>query len=217
MLGFDNLDGYLHRSPYFGAIVGRYGNRIAHAAFTLDGIVYKLDANDRGNVLHGGRRGFGKMLWTVENTGANSIDLTLLSKDGDEGFPGNLSVHVRYTLTDANELKIDYSATTDKPAPCLISPTIPISISPGREAGTVLRSRTDYRRRSNHTRQFRGRSQPEPIRQKSKAHALRFPHAATRMGERINADDPQLKFGGGYDLNWVLNKKPGLRAGRHGV
>jgi aldose 1-epimerase len=115
VLGFDSLDGYLQNpSPFFGALVGRYANRIAHAKFTLDGKEYHLEANDNGNTLHGGTHAFDKQVWTPRELPDGGLELTLLSKDGDEGFPGNLKVTVVYHLTDSNELRIDYSATTDK-------------------------------------------------------------------------------------------------------
>jgi aldose 1-epimerase len=119
-LGFDNLEGYLGTSPYFGAIIGRYGNRIAKARFTLDGMEYHLAPNNNGNTLHGGNKGFDKVVWKAEPVQAahgTGVKLTYLSKDMEEGFPGNLSVTVVYTLTDANELEIRYEATTDKKTP----------------------------------------------------------------------------------------------------
>src|SRR5437016_13480965 len=117
VLGFDNLDAYLKGHPYFGAIIGRYGNRIAKGRFTLNGIKYKLDVNNGQNHLHGGIKGFDKVVWNarvLKVLNAAALELIYLSKDGEEGYPGNLSVKVIYTLTNANELKIDYSATTDK-------------------------------------------------------------------------------------------------------
>jgi L-ribulose-5-phosphate 4-epimerase len=117
VLGFDSLEGYLKEHPYFGALIGRYGNRIANAKFTLEGKEYKLAANNGPNSLHGGLKGFDKRVWTVkEQAGGDNAHLTLnyVSKDGEEGYPGNLDVTVTYTLTNDNELKIDYTATTDK-------------------------------------------------------------------------------------------------------
>jgi len=116
-LGFDTLDGYLGTHPYFGAIIGRYGNRIAKARFTLDGVEYRLAANNNANTLHGGIKGFDKVVWTaepVESGRGPGLKLTYLSKDMEEGYPGNLAVTVFYTLTDTNELEIRYEATTDK-------------------------------------------------------------------------------------------------------
>jgi aldose 1-epimerase len=116
-LGFDTLDGYLGTHPYFGAIIGRYGNRIAQARFALAGVEYRLAANNNANTLHGGIKGFDKVVWTaepVESGRGPGLKLTYLSRDMEEGYPGNLAVTVVYTLTDANELEIRYEATTDK-------------------------------------------------------------------------------------------------------
>ncbi|MEO8769054.1 MAG: aldose epimerase family protein [Ferruginibacter sp.] len=114
--GFDNLDDYLNSSnPYMGCIVGRYCNRIAHGIFTIDGKEYKLAKNHGEHSLHGGNKGFDKAWWNAEpNEADNSLKLTYLSKDGEEGFPGNLNITVIYSLTDDNEVKIDYKATTDQ-------------------------------------------------------------------------------------------------------
>lgn len=120
VLGFDSLDGYLKANPYFGSTVGRYANRIAKGSFTLDGVTYPLAKNNGENHLHGGVKGFDKVVWTaepVEGEGAVGVKLSYLSQDGEEGYPGNLSVTVIYTLTDENELRISYEATTDKPTP----------------------------------------------------------------------------------------------------
>src|SRR5437660_4275421 len=120
VLGYDNLDGYLKNSPYFGAIVGRYGNRIANGKFTLDGVDYHLAKNNGPNSLHGGLKGFDKVIWHAEpftNKEGSGLVLTYTSKDGEEGLPGNLNTKVTYTLTDENELRIDYEATTDKATP----------------------------------------------------------------------------------------------------
>ncbi|MDR8393134.1 galactose mutarotase [Aliifodinibius sp. S!AR15-10] len=116
VLGFDSLDKYLSGHPYFGALIGRYGNRIAGGEFTLDGTTYELATNDGNNHLHGGEQGFDKRLWDAE-IADGSLKLSYLSEDGEEGYPGNLQVEVTYTLTDENELKIDYHATTDKATP----------------------------------------------------------------------------------------------------
>ena len=117
-LGFDKLDGYLGEHPYFGAIVGRYANRIGKAQFTLDGKVYKLAANDNENHLHGGNKGFDKKVWRLEDIGATNdgamVKLSYISEDGEEGYPGNLACSVTYTLTKDDQLRINYEAETDK-------------------------------------------------------------------------------------------------------
>src|ERR1035441_7951875 len=118
VLGMDDLAGYMKATTFFGALIGRYGNRIGHAQFTLDGNTYKLPANDNANTLHGGPAGFDKRVWRAvprNSADGQTVELTYVSKDGEEGFPGALTAKVVYTLTAKNELKIDYSATTDKP------------------------------------------------------------------------------------------------------
>ena len=120
VLGFDSLEGYLKSSPYFGCIVGRYGNRIAKGRFTLDGVEYELATNNGANHLHGGIVGFDKVLWTAEpisTAGARGVKFGYLSPDGEEGYPGNLRVAVTYLLTDENELSIRYEAETDRATP----------------------------------------------------------------------------------------------------
>ncbi len=114
VLGFDNLDDYLSGHPYFGALIGRYGNRIANGRFEIDGTEYQLTINDGNNHLHGGEVGFDKVLWDAEVTDEGSLRLTYMSEDGEEGYPGNLEVTVTYTLTAEDELIIDYEAETDK-------------------------------------------------------------------------------------------------------
>lgn len=115
VLGHENIDDFLNaKEKYFGALIGRYGNRIAHGKFTLDGKEYTLATNNGANSLHGGNKGFDAVVWDAKQVDAQTLELTYLSKDGEEGYPGNLSVRVLYQLTDANELKIEYWATTDQ-------------------------------------------------------------------------------------------------------
>lgn len=115
VLGLPTVADYLERSRYFGAVVGRYGNRIAHGRFTLDGVTRQLALNNNGHSLHGGLTGFDKRVWQAEPDGERAVRLTYVSKDGEEGYPGTLTTSVTYTLTDDDELRIDYEATTDAP------------------------------------------------------------------------------------------------------
>ncbi len=134
VLGYDSLSGYLQKgNPYFGALVGRYANRLANAKFTLDGKTYALAANNDGNALHGGLKGFDKVVWDAKQSG-NSLTLTYNSKDGEEGYPGNLTATVVYTLTDDNEIKIDYTATSDKTTPVNLTNHTYWNLSAGKSA-----------------------------------------------------------------------------------
>jgi aldose 1-epimerase len=120
VLGYDSLDGYVQNNPYFGSIVGRYGNRIAKGRFTLDGVTYELATNNGENHLHGGIKGYDKVVWKAEpvhGEGEVGVKFSHLSPDGEEGYPGNLNISVTYTLTDRNELELTYEATTDKATP----------------------------------------------------------------------------------------------------
>jgi aldose 1-epimerase len=202
VLGFDNMQGYLSRNPFFGAIVGRYGNRIAGAKFTLDGTEYKLTPSDRQNTLHGGRRGFDKVLWTGAKVDDQMVEFKYLSKDGEEGFPGNLNVSVRYSLNDANEMKIEYTATTDKPTVVNLTNHSYWNLA-GAGSGDVL----NHELMINADRYTPGDQGLIPTGDIVPVDATPFdfrqPH---RIGERIDADNAQLRAGGGYDHNFVLNR-----------
>jgi len=139
VLGFDSLSGYLQTgNPYFGCLVGRYGNRIAKGKFSIDGQAYQLTLNNNGNTLHGGVRGLDKVIWTAtKQAGDSSLLLTYTSKDGDQGFPGNLSVEVVYTLSADNALQISYAATTDKATPVNLTNHCYFNLSAGKE-NTIL-------------------------------------------------------------------------------
>ena len=138
VLGYDSLAGYLQAgNPYFGCLVGRYANRIANAKFTLDGKEYTLPKNDGPNTLHGGRKGFDKVIWTVKLFNDSSLLLSYSSKDGEEGYPGNLSADVMYSLSDDNGLKIDYAAVTDKATPVNLTNHCYFNLSAGADS-TIL-------------------------------------------------------------------------------
>ena len=213
VLGYDTLDGYEQDKTFFGATIGRYGNRIAGGQFTLDGTVFHLPKNDGPNSLHGGMRGFNKRIWTgVDRSRADAqvLELAYTSPDGEEGYPGTLKVQVTYTLpAEANELRIDYSATTDK--------------------DTVVNL-------TNHSYfNLSGVASQEILEHQLLLRALKFTPVdstliptgelravccgpfdftkATAIGARINQGDEQLKFGKGYDHNWVLERtnKGGLQ------
>lgn len=202
VLGFDDFKGYLLPPPYFGAIVGRYANRIANGKFTLDGVEYRLARNNGENSLHGGTRGFDKGVWTARRSDGHSLELAYLSRDGEEGYPGNLATTVTYTVTGDNELRIDYSATTDKDTVLNLTNHSYFNLA-GQGEGDVLGHDvwidadrfTPVDKNQIPTGELRG-VEGTPL-------DFRHPHA---IGERIDTDDPQLKLGGGYDQNFVLNR-----------
>jgi aldose 1-epimerase len=210
VLGYDTLSGYLSSSPYFGALIGRYGNRIAGGRFTLNGRPYVLPTNDGPNTLHGGKVGFDKVVWRVVGAEVTSrgpeLRLVYLSPDGEEGFPGNVTVTATYTLTEDNALRLEYHATTDRP--------------------TVLNlTQHSY---------FNLRGHGDILSHQVKIHADRFTpvdatliptgelravsstpfdfRKPTSIGSRIGEGDEQLRFGRGYDHNWVLDTPPGQLA-----
>lgn len=213
VLGFDDVQGYQSGTAFFGATIGRFGNRLANGAFELDGKRFQVPLNDGSNSLHGGAQGFDKRVWKAEpSKGKDSVGVTLtyLSSDGEMGFPGNLKTEVTYSLTENNELRIDYKASTDKP--------------------TVLNL-------TNHSYfNLAGAGNGDVLKQLATLHATRYtpvtgkliptgelaPVAGTPMdftqptaiGQHIKTDHPQLKFAepkqGGFDFNWVLDAKGDL-------
>jgi aldose 1-epimerase len=201
VLGYDKLDDYAAGKAYIGATVGRYANRIAHATFTLDGITYTLAKNDGDNHLHGG---FNKRVWTakdVSDSAGQALELTYLSKDGEEGFPGKLAVQVVYTLTDQNELKIDYSATTDKDTVLNLTNHAYFNLA-GQGDGDILQQQIMIR--ADRFTPIDATSIPTGELRSVKGTPFDFT-TATAIGARIDQDDQQLKLGRGYDHNWVLN------------
>jgi aldose 1-epimerase len=210
VLGFNDLESYLTKNdPYMGALIGRYGNRIAKGRFTLNGIEYKLAVNNGENHLHGGIKGFDKVVWTGREikTGVGpAVALEYLSKDGEEGYPGNLNVRVVYILTNSNELQIEYSATTDKDTVLNLTHHSYFNLA-GEGNGDIL----------NHTvtinaNQFVPTDAGSiPTGELKNVAGTPFDFlTATAIGARINQDDEQLKFGNGYDHTWVINGHPGL-------
>jgi aldose 1-epimerase len=203
VLGFDSLDGYLQNpSPFFGALIGRYGNRIGHARFTLDGRVYQVDRNDGENSLHGGARGFDKRVWTSRALTDGSLELTYLSVDGEEGYPGNLRATVTYHLTDANELRIDYAASTDKDTVVNLTNHSYFNLK-GAGAGDILNHRVMLN--ADRFTPVDGGLIPTGELRAVAGSPFDF-RSATAIGARIEANDEQIKIGKGYDHNWVLNR-----------
>ncbi len=200
VLGFKNLDGYLVNPPYFGAIIGRFGNRIGHAKFTLDGKTYTLPANDGRNTLHGGKSGFNKRVWAVKpftKKGVCGLTLTYTSPDGEEGFPGTLHVTVVYTLNEKNELGFEYSATTDKATPVNLTQHTYFNLH-GEGNGTIL----DHQLTINADRYVAVDSFLIPTGElpSVKGTPMDF-QTPNVIGDRID----QVR--GGYDHSWVINRK----------
>jgi aldose 1-epimerase len=212
VLGFSTLPEYPSHSPYFGAVVGRYGNRIANGKFTLDGHDYTLATNNSpGGIqcaLHGGLKGFDKVVWHGEGLtrpDARGVKFTYMSKDGEEGYPGNLAVSVTYWLTDQDEWRIDYEATTDKATPVNVTQHTYFNLR-GEGQGNVL----DHELTLNASKFTPVNAGLIPTGELRPVKDTPFDFTtAHRIGERIDARDEQLQFGGGYDLNWVLDHPAG--------
>jgi len=208
VLGFDSVEGYETNTSYIGALIGRYGNRIGHALFKLDGKTYTLAKNNGENTLHGGTKGFNKAVWAAKETPAKdgqALELTYLSKDGEEGFPGNLHVRVIYTLEDSNALKIEYSATTDKDTVLNLTNHSYFNLA-GPGSGDILGHMLMINA-AKFTPVDLGLIPTGELRDVAGT-PFDF-RKATEIGSRINSDDEQIKLGGGYDHNFVLNRKPG--------
>jgi len=206
VLGYDSLGGYLTNSPYFGAMIGRYGNRIALGHFTLDGVTYTLATNNVPNTLHGGVKGFDKVIWDAKPGSSDqgqTLELTYVSHDGEEGFPGTLTVKAVYTLTGDNAIQLEYTATTDKDTVVnltqhsyfnlagqgdILSHEVYINADKFTPVDSTLITTGELKPVDGTPFDFRTR---------------------TTIGARIGQDDEQLKFGRGYDHNWVINHPMG--------
>ncbi len=211
VLGFDGLDGYLGEHPYFGALIGRYGNRIGKARFTLGGVEYKLAANDGANHLHGGVKGFDKVIWQgdiMEDAAGPALLLRYLSSDGEEGYPGNLTVEVTYRWTEDRGFRIDYRATTNKKTVINLTQHSYFNLADagasdilGHELMIAADRFTPVDAGLIPTGEFRA-VEGTPM-------DFRRPIA---IGARIEEDDEQLRFGTGYDHNWILRARDGTPA-----
>jgi len=215
VLGFDTLAGYLGQHPYFGAIVGRYGNRIANATFTLGGTKYTLAANNGPNSLHGGLKGFDKHMWKARplaSPAGPAVELTYVSPAGEEGYPGTLTAKVTYTVTEADELRIDYHLSADAETVANVTNHSYFNLA-GQGTGDVLahvvRIQADRFTPVNATLIPTGELRPV------QGTPFDF-RAATAIGARIDAKDEQIAYGKGYDHNWVLDGHMGtLRPAVH--
>lgn len=210
VLGYDNLDGYVKNNPYFGATIGRYGNRIGNAKFTLDGNEYSLAHNDGPNSLHGGVKGFDKVVWNAQPfSGSDSAGLILkyLSKDGEEGFPGNLDVTVTYTLTKDNTFRIDYQAATDKPTICNLTNHTYWNF---KDAGKSDILQHELMLNASNYTPVDKTLIPTGVIEPVKDTPMDFT-AAHAIGDNINADYEQLKIAGGYDHNWKLDNPANVK------
>ena len=209
VLGYDQLDGYLENTPYFGAIIGRYGNRIAKGRFSLGGVEYTLAQNNGENHLHGGIKGFDKVVWKVKEIHNNDevgLELQYTSKDGEEGYPGNLTVTVIYMLTQNDELKIEYTAVTIKETIVNLTNHAYFNLrGSGDILGHELMIRGDYFTPVDAGLIPTGELRPV------EGTPMDF-NQSTVIGARIDLKDDQLIFGLGYDHNWVLKNQDGSLA-----
>lgn len=206
VLGFDTLTPYLGDQPFFGALVGRFCNRIANAQFTLNGTTYQLARNDGVNHLHGGPHGFHRAIWRASERPSDagpSLELHYLSRDGEEGYPGNLSVTVTYTLTDQNALRIDYAATTDRDTVLNLTNHSYFNLAGGAD---IL----GHAMQIDATRFLPIDATLIPTGELRPVHDTPMDFTtSTVIGERINADDEQIRCGMGYDHTWVMDKPDG--------
>lgn len=206
-LGYDSLQQYIDNNPFFGALIGRYGNRIANGGFNLDGQRYTLPTNDGTNQLHGGPKGFDKVYWDI-TPGSDSTFLTLtyMSPDGEQGYPGNLSAEVKYTLSDDNEVRIDYTATTDKTTVVNLTNHTYFNLTGDPAQNSILKHSLQIN--ADYFLPVDEKLIPTGDRRPVSGTPFDFTKA-TVIGTRIDNADPQLKLGRGYDHCWVLNAHDG--------
>eukprot|EP00698_Gefionella_okellyi_P021187 TRINITY_DN6797_c0_g2_i1.p1 TRINITY_DN6797_c0_g2~~TRINITY_DN6797_c0_g2_i1.p1 ORF type:complete len:362 (-),score=61.65 TRINITY_DN6797_c0_g2_i1:69-1154(-) len=210
VLGYNSLDDYVHRNDYFGCLVGRYANRIGSGKFVLDDIEYTLHINDAPNTLHGGKQGFDKVVWTVDSATASAtearLQLSYVSPDGQEGYPGTLRVKATYILTDANEFRVEYEATTDKPTVVNLCNHSYFNL-----AGEGQRDVYEHQLQINADTITPVDAHLIPTGQVQAVDGTPFDFRSARpIGERIrDARDAQIRVGRGYDHNFVLNRAAG--------
>jgi aldose 1-epimerase len=206
VLGYDTLDQYIKNSPFFGALIGRYGNRIAKGKFLMKGKTYTLAVNNGANHLHGGIKGFDKVIWStkeIQEDNAVGLELSYLSKDGEEGYPGNLKVIVKYLWTNDNELKIEYVATTDKTTVVNLTNHSYFNLA---GKGNIL----NHEMMINANKFTPSDETQIPTGELRDVKGTPFDFTLpTKIGARINEDNEQLKYGFGYDHNFVLNNSDG--------
>ena len=209
--GWTRSTGYMHRSPHFGAIAGRFANRIARGRFAIDGIEYRLETNAAPNALHGGRRGFDKVVWQEVSARGEALVLRYVSPDGEEGYPGNLLVEVAYSLGGANELRIDYDAATEKPTIVNLTNHSYFNLA-GEGSGDVLGHVVSIE--ADHFTPTDATQIPTGEIRSVRGTPFDFTRP-TPIGERIRVADEQLLIARGYDHNWVL-RRDGRRCGAPG-
>lgn len=201
VLGYDNINEYHNNNCYLGAIIGRFGNRIKEGKFSIDGVDYQVAINDGDNHLHGGLKGFNCVLWDAEIT-QKGLELSYLSKDMEENYPGNLNVKVVYSLSDENELKIEYTAVSDKATPINLTNHSYFNLE-GHQSGSIL-NQVAWINADAYTKTDRG-SIPTGELVEVTGTPMDFRTPAV-VGDRIDADYEQLQYAGGYDHNWKLNR-----------
>lgn len=203
VLGFDSPEAYAENTPYFGALIGRYANRIGYGRFSLDGRTHTLTRNEAPHHLHGGRKGFDSVLWEAEPVGGSALDLRHTSPDGDEGYPGTVRVRVRYALTDANQLVVDSRATTDLATPVSLTQHSYFNLA-GEGAGDVLDHVVTIP--ADRFTPVDGTLLPTGEIREVAGTPFDF-REPRRLGDRIRDDDEQLRCAGGYDHNYVLGTR----------